>query len=258
MSELDAWESLNPIKVVGAGDWHGNGNFAVRAVRYAADQGADVILHVGDFAFDFAPKYMAALQRALEDTGLTLGFVSGNHDSYDYLDKREAEHGCTAIPLRPNIYYLPRCYRWSWNGIRFLAMGGAVSVDRQWRIPGREWWDRETITFREAQKATDDGLVDVMICHDVPAGVHIPGIAGNPHGFPQREIDASEQHRYLLRQIVDQVQPKLVFSGHYHCRHTGILHGDGYTSEVHILDCDGAEFDDNMTVVDLGLLANGV
>ncbi|WP_280389829.1 metallophosphoesterase family protein [Nocardia wallacei] len=248
---MNAWDDLNPTRAGIAGDWHGYSAAAVRAIEYAKEQGAEAILHVGDFAFLFEDRFMRNVQQALEDAQLALAFVPGNHDDYRQLDALEAEHGTTAIPMRPNIFYLPRNYRWTWQGQRFLALGGAHSVDRPWRTPGREWWGRETITWAEAQKACDDGPTDIMICHDVPHGVRIPCIEGNPFGFPQAEIDAADCHRQLLRQVVDLVTPKMLFAGHYHCRHTDVLDGGYYQTIVHILDSDSAPVDKNVAILEL-------
>lgn len=244
------WEQFTPTRIAFMGDVHGNSFHTDRAIRYAAEQGAQVVIQVGDFAYRFAPSFMAKVQRALEEIGLTLGFVGGNHDSYDYLDRFEVEHGTTAIPLRPNIFYLPRGYRWTWSGVSFLALGGAHSVDRLWRARG-EWWARETITIGEAVTAANGGHADVMICHDVPDGVRIPCIEGNPCGFPESEIAAAQQHRELLRRVVDEVQPAHLFAGHYHCRLDATLVGRGYRTEVHILDMDGGRMTDNLTMLSL-------
>jgi hypothetical protein len=255
---MNAFEQLTPARLAIMGDTHGNSFYTVRAIERAAEQGADAILHVGDFAYKFDPKFMARIQRVLEDNGLILGFVAGNHENWDYLDKREAEYGCTAIPLRPNIFYLPRCYRWTWNGVAFLALGGAHSVDRPWRVSGREWWARETISYKEARQAVDGGPADVMICHDVPAGVRIPCIEGNPHGFPQAEIYAAECHRRQLRLIVDEVMPRRLFAGHYHCRLTDTLHGNSYQTVVDILADDSEPLGDNTIIVDMSDLRQSV
>ncbi|WP_029923884.1 metallophosphoesterase family protein, partial [Nocardia otitidiscaviarum] len=248
---MTTWEALNPAHVAIAGDWHGWSAAAIGGIEHAAAHGAQAILHVGDFAYRFDPKFMARVQNALQRTGLVLGFVDGNHDDHAYLGKKVAEHGCTAIPLRPNIFYLPRTYRWTWNGVRFLALGGAHSVDRPWRTPGREWWCGETISIAQAQKATDDGRADVMICHDVPAGVRIPCIEGNPFGFSQQEIATAEQHRQLLRRVVDQVMPRRLFAGHYHCRLTADLNGGHYRTVVDILADDSAPVSDNTAILNL-------
>ncbi|WP_280465960.1 metallophosphoesterase family protein [Nocardia brasiliensis] len=248
---MNTFEDLQPTRAVVAGDWHGNSLHAERAIRWAAEHHTNVILHVGDYGYKFDPKFMARQQRVLEEEDSVLAFVPGNHEWYDYLDKLEAEHGCTAIPLRPNIFYLPRNFRWTWNGTSFLALGGAHSVDRPWRRPGREWWARETITVEEAEQAIADGPADVMICHDIPAGVRVPCIEGNPHGFPQAEIYAADLHRARLREVVDAVQPRRLFAGHYHCRLTAMLDGDGYRTQVDILADDSAPLAENLTLLDL-------
>lgn len=244
------WEDFAPSRIAFMGDVHGNGFHTDRAIRYAADYGAQVVLHVGDFGYRFSPSFMAKVQRALEDTGLVLGFAPGNHDDYDRLDALEAGHGCTAIPMRPNIFYLPRGFRWTWSGVSFLALGGAHSVDRPWRARG-EWWARETITIGEAVTAANGGRADVMITHDVPDGVRIPCIEGNPIGFPESEIEAAQRHRELLRRVVDVVQPKHLFAGHYHCRLNAPLVGRDYRTEVHILDMDGGAMADNVMIVEV-------
>ncbi|MFD6400787.1 metallophosphoesterase [Nocardia sp. NPDC060249] len=251
------WETLNPSRVMAAGDWHGNSFHAIAAIKHAAEQGAEAILHVGDYGYKFAPKFMARVQRALEDTGLTLAFVDGNHDDHDRLGALIAEHSVTAIPMRPNIIYLPRGYRWTWSGVSFLALGGAHSVDRLWRARG-EWWARETITIGEAVTAANGGHADVMICHDVPDGVRIPCIEGNPVGFPESEIAAAQQHRELLRRVVDEVQPAHLFAGHYHCRLDTTLVGRDYRTEVHILDMDGGRMTDNMAMIELSAIEHVV
>lgn len=248
---MTAWEDLNPTRIAILGDIHGNTERACNAVKWAAEHGAEAIIQVGDFGYRMSPWFLLKLQKTLEDTGILLGWVGGNHDEWPKLDAWQAEHGVTAIPVRPNIFYLPRTYRWTWSGMRFLAMGGAVSVDKKWRTPGVEWWPRETIDWHEAQKACDDGPVDVIISHDVPHGVRIPCIEGNPAGFPADTLAEADAHRQLLRQIVDQVTPRHLYAGHYHCRLTDPLHGNGYQTVVSILDADWAPIADNLTVVDL-------
>lgn len=258
---MTCWEDLNSSRLWVAGDWHANATHAKDVIGLAADGGIDVILHVGDFAYDMhdrydgSPNFLDRTQTALESAGVVLGWVDGNHDNHDKLSREIVEHGYTAIPIRPNIYYLPRGYRWTWNETTFLAMGGAHSVDRPWRRPHIEWWPGETITITDAIRACEGGKADVMVCHDAPDGIHIPCIEGNPHGFPDREIQRAQRNREALRRIVDVVQPRRLFAGHYHCRLTDTLHGQGYETIVDILDADFAPIRQNVTVLDLSDLA---
>ena len=107
-----------------------------------------------------------------------------------------------------------------------MAMGGAHSIDGPggvwgpFRGPGNGWWPQETISYDDAQVAmrVADDLrlegrhVDVMVTHDCPLGVDIPGIDG---------YEAGVANRRQLTGIVDHVEPQLLVCGHYHRRVSG-------------------------------------
>lgn len=253
------WNDLDPAKIAVSGDWHANQHFAKRAIEFAKDSGAQAILHVGDFGYTFSRKFMSDVQYALRRAGIPLAFVDGNHENHSlltglvdaYCDMNGGQLGPIPWPKHPDIFYLPRTFRWEWSGLRFLALGGAHSVDRQWRVPGVDWWPDETISWQQLDKAIDDGPADVMICHDVPAGVDIPWITNNPLGLPREEIYAAETHRNALRKVVNEVRPKVLYAGHYHGRLTTELDGHGYSTTVEILDMDRDPIGDNTIIVDL-------
>lgn len=254
---MNAFEGIEPARVAIVGDLHANIHHTRDVITYAAANGADAILQVGDIVYDMRddyhgrPSYIDQVSEAATDAGVPFAFVDGNHDRHDKLQALAAEHDWTAVPVRPGFYYLPRGYRWTWNEVRFLALGGAHSVDRPWRRAYIEWWPGETIGAADALRACDGGVADVMICHDVPDGIPIPWIAGNPFGFPERELAAAQRNREVLRRVVDVVRPGRLFAGHYHGRlHTELV-GDGYRTEVDVLDMDGRPLTDNVAWLDL-------
>ncbi|MBF6358171.1 metallophosphoesterase [Nocardia higoensis] len=254
---MSPFEELQPSRVLLVGDLHANLHHTLHVIEHAKREGAEAILQVGDVVwdmrdnFDRSPNYMDLVSEAASEAGIPFAFARGNHDNATKLAEYTDEHGCTAIPVRPGLWYLPNGYRWVWSGVSFLALGGAHSVDKPWRRPHLEWWPGETITSSDALRACEGGPADVMICHDVPAGVHIPCIEGNPHGFPAREIEAAERNRRVLRAVVDVVRPSRIFSGHYHCRLTAELVGADYRATVDILDMDGTPLDRNTLKLDL-------
>jgi hypothetical protein len=254
---VTAFEDWQPQRIAIAGDWHANVEHARKAIRYAKQQGAQAILHVGDTFYDMrenfdgSPNVLDKVNEALEEAGLLFGWVDGNHDRNDYLQELAIEHDYQPVQLRPNIYYLPRGFRWTWCGVSFLALGGAHSVDRPWRTPHVEWWPGETIGAGDALRACEGGRADVMVTHDVPDGVRIPSIEGNPLGFPERELEAAERNRRVLRSVVDVVQPRRLFAGHYHTRLTTELVGVDYKTRVDVLDMDGRAMGQNVAIVDV-------
>lgn len=244
-----------PSRIAFAGDWHENASWAESAIAHAKDQGADVIVHLGDFGYHFSRPFLRRVSTALAHAQIPLLFVDGNHEHH----RRLLAYPIGSDGLREitgGVWHLPRGFRWTWADVRFLALGGAYSVDRPWRRPGLEWWPEEAITEDQAAHATAGGPADVLIAHDCPHGVDIPGL--QPDLFPPLEILRAEEHRQVLRRVVDVVQPRMIWHGHYHQDYEQTAEF-GY-GPVHVagLDCDGTTLSSNVRVVDLADLADPV
>jgi hypothetical protein len=243
-----------PARVAFAGDWHANTRWSVAAIHYAADHGADVIVHLGDFGYEFRSSFVTGLDRALTRTGLQLLFVDGNHEAFPTL-LRYPMSGNGLRQVGGRIWHLPRGYRWVWGDLRWLALGGAHSVDRPWREPGVSWWREESVTDADLDLAVAGGAADVLVSHDCPSGVDIPGLAESAHLWPAEELVAAERHRRRLRSVVDAVQPRTVWHGHFHRRYSAAADLGYGPVTVHGLDCDGSTMDRNVAVVALEELA---
>jgi hypothetical protein len=243
-----------PARVAIAGDWHADADYAVAAIDHAAKRNATLLLHLGDFGYNFTDEYLDALDTALRRHGMVLGFVEGNHENFDRLLAHPVSIDGLRY-LRQRIVHLPRGFRWRWGRTRCLAVGGAYSIDRFLRTPGRSWWPQETITAEQARDIAAAGRADVMFCHDCPAGIEVPGAARDRFGCPADELLRSEVHRALLRSIVDVVRPARLWHGHFHHRYRSLLEGDGYRTMVDGLGRNGDPIDNNMVVVNLAELA---
>jgi len=238
-------------KVVIAGDWHGNLPWMRQALTCAARDGYKVMVHVGDLKvlwkdeypdFPEAGGFTAELARLLEELGLVFIFIDGNHDVHPAL---------RALPLNTDgfgvisdrLLYAPRGHRWSLGGVRFGALGGAYSIDRYRGTEGWDWFlDEATVPADVARLGTDP--LDVLITHDIPAGIDVD------MGFMQVP-EAIERESYivrsLLRDAVRNTEPMLVFSGHWHQRRTGLM--PGMETRVHVLDKEHTA--GNLVVLDL-------
>lgn len=213
---------MEPEYIGLAGDWHGNGRYGRRALEYAIDRQANVVLHMGDFGIMGADltiqRYLESLSVVLDAHEIDLYFLDGNHEDHPQLAEYPyAEDGTQVLAKR--IFHLPRGFRWQWGDVKFLALGGAHSVDRQSRTPGYSWWPEETVTAEQASKVMQDGEADVMLTHDAPAGWTIPGL-GDDRYWPEAEIRTANLHRDLLALVAQTVKPRHLFHGHYHSRYT--------------------------------------
>ncbi|WP_084229400.1 metallophosphoesterase family protein [Mycobacterium sherrisii] len=242
-----------PSRIAIAGDWHADTAYGVAAIEHAAKRHATVLLHLGDFGYDFTDRYLDSLDDALDRWGIVLAFVDGNHENFDRLFRWPVDADGLRH-LRNRIVHLPRGFRWQWAQTRCLALGGAYSIDRFLRQLGRSWWAQESLTAQQARDAAAGGPADVMFCHDCPAGITVPGAARDRFGFPAQELRRSELYRVRLRSVVDAVRPARLWHGHFHHRYQSILYGEGYRTVVDGLGKNGGPIDNNMVVVNLAEL----
>lgn len=234
------------MRIAFAGDWHGNFRYTQKALSYAAEGGADVVIQVGDFGVWSPYNYVRAVGEEAALLGLQVFFVDGNHEDHPWLNAQPTRLCDGFRVLHDNVAHIPRGTIWEWDGTTFLGLGGAHSVDRQWRTPSVDWFPEETLTYGQLFEASQALNIDVMVTHDCPAGVEIPGIAGNPFGFPKEEIALADKHREMLGYVVDNVKPGVLVHGHYHVNYSDMR---GETSIIG-LDCDGRPLADNIFFMD--------
>ncbi len=242
-----------PSCIAVAGDWHGDLRWAIQGVKWAADRGAKVIVHCGDFGYLFRPHFLVRLNEALMVLGIHLMFVEGNHEDHVWLNRQPI--GRPGLrQLTDFIWHLPRGFRWRWAGIQFLALGGAHSVDAGWRRKGGQLWQpEERITAEQAALVRAGGPVDVLVSHDCPAGVDIPDL--HPEDFEPIELRHAADHRELLRTVADAVQPRHIWHGHYHVRYNAIAQLGYGPVQVLGLAENGSSLEANMQLIDLADLA---
>lgn len=246
--------SNEPDRIAIAGDWHGNPAWARHAIEYAVDEGAEHIIHLGDFGYwSFANnrgsdtwQYLRRVNEALDKAGIDLWWLDGNHENHDDLALLRDKHGIDApiqLPEWDHIHYLPRGYRWEWWGKTFMALGGAWSIDRFLRKEGKGWWPGELITDDQLAYAKREPSVSVIFSHDCPQGVNIPGIGpdSKPRGgadlWPLDMLAGAARHRERLREVLDVHWPRVWYHGHYHVAHETWLRNTKFVG----LDCDGCK-----------------
>lgn len=237
--------------IVFAGDWHGNANFATRVMTHLELKNVkpDAVIHTGDFGYNFSDEYLDTVNGLAASLGTVVMFVDGNHENFDWLLQQPVSRDGVRR-LRERVWHLPRNFRWTWQGLKFGALGGAVSVDQHHRMRGVSWWPQEQITMPELVSAAMLGPVDVLVTHDCPAGVEIPDLEDGELYFPRNLLKESDEHRTRLAGAVQMMRPTWLWHGHYHVRHTGRLdYQDGSGCVVTGLDCDANSIRKNIDVV---------
>ncbi len=149
------------------------------------------------------------------------------------------------------LRHLPRGHRWQWWGKTWMSVGGGVSVDKDSRTPGFDWFYQETLNWEQLEYCMREGKVDVIVSHDCPCGVAIPGIQTKDTTGPflPELIAQSHEHRKLLAGIMEQTQPDYLFHGHYHRRYTDDVDHNGHITRVIGLDRDGTNLNLNTMII---------
>lgn len=235
-----------------AGDWHGDFRYAQKAIKYAASQNADYIIHVGDFGI--WPKWngqgdarvpFLTLSETLEKHDLTLIFVEGNHEHHEWLNMQPVDSDGFRR-LTQSIWHAPRSLVFELDGVRFMGFGGAVSIDRDLRVPGVDWFPEEVYTYSDCMRAFSKGQVDVLVTHDAPDGVS--PVTGNPMGIPAAFHQDLYYGRMMLGAVVNAVEAKHVFHGHFHTRYDELRDLEGLQTWVHGLHMNKNPFTENMSL----------
>lgn len=233
-----------PIKILVLGDTHGQRGPAVKAVKKAANQQAGKIVQVGDFGlwthFRDGVTFLDDLNEACRQFGIKFYAVGGNHENWDHWEwfiENNPRDKYGFAHVRSHIMLAPRTHFWKWDDKQMAAAGGAVSVDKGWRIleQGKNrtlWWDNEELTDEHVE-ALPNQKVDYLFTHD----------CSNRTPFKARlKPDADSQiHRQRIDRVLDKLKPNLHFHGHMHEKYDWVNRvGADHWTQTYGLDRDGA------------------
>jgi hypothetical protein len=108
----------------------------------------------------------------LENKPFTTLFVDGNHENFPLLYQYPEEEWCggRVHKVRPSVIHLMRGQMFEIEGYTFFTMGGATSIDREYRKEGVSWWPQEQPSEEEYEEALVNlekysYEVDVVLTH---------------------------------------------------------------------------------------------
>jgi predicted phosphodiesterase len=243
-------------RILLAGDTHGNYRQIMYLYEIAKVQKAHVIFQLGDFGYwthtADGKYFLEEVSHLAEINGIPFYWLDGNHENHAELRRFPHDEDADDFwEVAPSVYYAPRGHRWEWRGIRFMALGGAFSIDRAYRRIGSSWWWEEEIDADELDYACRPGEVDVMLTHDMPGGVDF-----NKHCVMQgrdwfRRYPESEANQNKVRTAMEAVQPDVLFHGHMHMMYRDVINLDsGKECKVQGLNCDDT-FNESWEILDL-------
>ena len=213
------------------GDIHGSKSEIVGFCKRFGLTVGDTIVILGDVGANYSlDERDLALKQAFSCLAPTILCIHGNHEirpihipSYKTKDWNggvvwyEEEF--------PNLLFAKDGEIYSLEGLRYLTIGGAYSVDKYYRLMrGLGWWEDEQPSMdikSYVEKQVAEKKFDIVLSHTCPfkyepIEVFLPMI-------DQSTVDASTEH--WLDEIEEKIDYKAWFCGHWHVnKHIDRMH----------------------------------
>lgn len=208
---------MTPIYIIG--DIHGNWS-AVKDKISRYDLKNCVLIAAGDIGVGFKHpikenSVFSKLNLFFSQRNIEFLAIRGNHDDPSYFGKVKLSN----FELLPDYTYR------TFNNKLFLFVGGAISIDRLFRVLNRSWWPNEDFVLHPelVQKC------DVLITHSAPSWIG-PFDKAGISGFCDKDFslwDDCKKERYAHDELFKLAQPSRSFAGHfhssYHAEHNGCM-----------------------------------
>lgn len=191
----------------------------------------DYLIVAGDFGYpwSFSMDEVEDINW-LSSRPYTVLFVDGNHERYDHWEDRPCEkwHGGMTQRLSPGspIRRLCRGEVFDFDSTTIFTLGGATSIDKEWRIPGADWWPQELPSHAELDHALEtldanNWQVDYVITHTCSTSM-LPATLWPKGGWENPDRD-------YLTDFLDELDQRLAFKRWYY----GHFHVDKNVDEKH-------------------------
>jgi predicted phosphodiesterase len=242
------------MRILMAGDTHGDLHHLRYLLTVAKEQKCDRIFVLGDFGWwahmSWGVSFLEQLDLSANLKNIHIYWLDGNHDKISHLYKHYSDPQYLDpegfIKTHPYLHYAPRGHRWTWDDVRFIACGGAYSIDKEYRLiqegntgRGTQWFPEEQMSDREMDRILENREpVDVLLAHDMPKGA-------NP-GWHRKSPLECEENQNRLQRAIQVLDPSLYLHGHLHWpyEHEMFYSHEGPTRDMRSvkvvgLDCNG-------------------
>jgi predicted phosphodiesterase len=242
-------------RILFLGDTHANTDQMYKALDVAAANDCSRIFQVGDFGYlehePFGVQFLEDIDRYARHVGVDIYFLDGNHDNLRLLLEKYSSNKDSEgfVMVRPRVRYAPRGHVWIWKGKTFMALGGAYSVDKDYRLAqeqhaaddagedvslhrGTWWFPGEEMTDEDLNRylTAAPHKIDILLTHDKPRG-------SNPE-WNRKDIPGCWPNQDRIQAAVRATAPDILIHGHLHWRYENMLEHDRGVTRVIGLSSD--------------------
>jgi 3-oxoacid CoA-transferase subunit A len=204
-------------------DTHGRFNHLTDFLLSDEITESDVLIILGDTGFNYDAVPGSGLRRKapMNWYNVPILCIQGNHELRPHhIDTyREVEWNGGIVYREdkyPNLLFAKDGEIYTIEGLRHIAIGGAYSVDKYYRLTrGYGWWQdeqpsEEIKAYVESQLASNP--IDIILSHTCP--FKYEPIEMFLSGIDQSTVDTSTEH--WLDQIEETTDYKAWYCGHWH------------------------------------------
>lgn len=206
------------------GDKHGDYRYVLSFCLEFNTSKEDILIVLGDAGINyFLDEKDYKLKNVLSELPITFFCVHGNHEERpENIDtyKTKIFHGGGVYyeEAYPNLIFAKDGEIYDFNGLKTLVIGGAYSVDKEYRLKmGYHWYPSEQPSeeIKDRVRKTlieNDNKVNVILSHTCPYK-YIP-TETFMFGIDQSKVDKSTE--YFLDEIEENTEYDTWYCGHYH------------------------------------------
>ena len=206
------------------GDTHGNFTRVRNLCRVFETKKEDILIILGDAGINYygADRYKK-VKKMLENLPITIFSIHGNHEMRPETipTYKEVEWNGGIVYQEekyPHLLFAKDGEIYDFEGIKTIAIGGAYSVDKEYRLQnGWGWWadeqPGEEIKARVEKALADNGnRIDVVLSHTTP--LKYEPVEMFLSYVDQSKVDKSTE--IWLDKIEDTIDYMKWYCGHYH------------------------------------------
>ena len=204
------------------GDIHGNDRNITRFVNKVSHKSSDTSVLLGDVGANYyGNRRDVRLKERLNSLGIQLLCIHGNHEmrptSVPGYRDQEWNGGIVRVqPEYPNLLFAKDGEIYDIEGLKYLVIGGAYSVDKYYRLRlGYSWWSDEQPSD-EIKASVEEQIrtkeFDIILSHTCPFKYEPTEMFIS--GIDQSSIDDTTER--WLDTIENSIDYLAWFCGHWH------------------------------------------
>ena len=220
------------MSILFSGDFHANAVNELSSItkdtllkKYGLEKYRGIKYHIilGDGGFMWPGNHKADLFNydVMSRRPFPVLCVIGNHEPIlGMSDVPETDIGVGEtvyqINAEPFVAYLKRGKVYTIDGIKFLVLGGALSIDKAFRKPNKSWWEREYWTVQEERNLfkllKTENSFDCVISHTGPH--HINKMLFEYISFSNEKF--FDEVAFLNDEVYNRIKFSEWWCGHWH------------------------------------------